>query len=140
MAEYLGKNVDCLLQSAPFKQWPVKRAVDSDADPPVIGYVFEGCGLQLNCDMDGRVRSIFLEAEEHDGYIMSEVQLDSSRERVIELFGTPSKSGGSTSHPVLGDLGPWDRFRRPGYTVHVEYRIGSEGIEKITLMRNDVAP
>jgi hypothetical protein len=140
MARYLGKNVSSLLESRPFEQWPVERTVDSDADPPEIGYIFEGCGLQVSCDLDERVQSVFLEAEEHDGFVLSEVPFGHNRDQVLERFGSPSKSGEGTSHSVLGDFGPWDRFPCPDYVVHVQYKVGAEGIEMITLMRSDVAP
>jgi hypothetical protein len=140
MAQYLGENVSGLLESAPFKRWPVERALDNDSDPPVIGYTFEGCGLEISCDLDERVRSIFLEAQEHDGFVLSEVPFGHNRDQVLKRFGSPSISGESVSHPVLGDFGPWDRFTGPHYTVHVQYRVSCEAIERITLMRNDVVP
>jgi len=141
MSQFLGGPASSLLKAAPFTDWPVERSVDDDADPPLVGYIFEGCGLQLNCDReDESVRSVFLEAEQHAGTLLSEVPFTSSREQVLSRFGTPSKSGERVSDPILGDFGPWDRFQGPDYTVHVQYRVESDGVEKITLMRNDVAP
>jgi hypothetical protein len=40
--------------------------------------------------------------------------------------------------PILGEYGPWDRFARLGYTIHVEYRADADCIKMITLMRPDV--
>lgn len=141
MADYLGRDVSRLLEAEPFKHWPVEYFVDDDADPPVAGYIFLGCGLQINCDRgDERVRSLFLEKEEHDGEVLSELPFKQDRARVLARMGTPSKSGAGFSNPILGDFGPWDRFRRSDFTVHVQYTTDSEAIEKITLMRNDVVP
>jgi hypothetical protein len=141
LARYLGQNASCLLEAEPFKNWPVERSVDDDSDPPDVEYTFVGCGLELNCDReDERVRSIFLEAEAHAGTVLSEVPFHLRRHEVLARFGSPSKSGEGFSDPILGDFGPWDRFRSPEYAVHVQYKAGSDSIEMITLMRNDVVP
>jgi len=100
-----------------------------------------GCGLELNCDReDEKIRYTFLEAETHAGAVISEVPFQLCRDEVLARFGSPSKSGGPVSHPILGNLGPWDRFQGQEYTIHVQYTVSSNSIERITLMRNDVAP
>jgi hypothetical protein len=140
-ANYLGQKASCLLEAEPFKNWPIKRSVDDDSDPPEVRYSFVNCGLRFNCDRhDERVNSLFLEAEEHAGTILSEVPFHLRRDEVLARFGSPSKCGEGFSHPVLGDYGPWDRFQGPQYTVHVQYKACFDSIEKITLMRNDVVP
>jgi hypothetical protein len=115
--------------------------VEDDSDPPFVGYVFVGCGLQITCDCeDERVRSLFVESEAHGGTDLSEVPFHLRRDEVLARFGLPSKSGKGFTDPILGDFGPWDRFQGPGYTVHFQYKVASDSIEKITLMRNDVVP
>ena len=42
---------------------------------------------------------------------------------VLLSVGSPFKSGARRSHPIFGERGAWDRFSRPGYVVHVEYRL-----------------
>lgn len=141
LAKYLGQNASCLLEAEPFKNWPVKRRADDDSDPPEVRYVFVGCGLQFNCDReDETINSVFLEAEAHAGTVLSEVPFYLRRDEVLARFGSPSKSGEGFSDPILGAFGAWDRFQGPAYTVHVEYKVTSDSIEKITLMRNDVVP
>jgi hypothetical protein len=141
LAKYLGQNASRLLEAEPFKNWPLKCVVDDDSDPPEVRYVFVGCGLQLNCDReDERINCLFLEAETHAGAIISEVPFHLRRDEVLAHFGSSSKSGGPVSHPILGNFGSWDRFQGPEFTVHVQYKVGSDSIERITLMRNDVAP
>jgi hypothetical protein len=141
MTEFLGKPASSLLEAEPFKSWVVERWVDDDADPPVVGYIFEGRGLQLNCDHEHElVRSVFLEAEQHPEIVLSEVPFNHSRAQVLVRFGSPSRSGERVSDPILGEFGPWDRFQLPEYTVHVQYEVESDTIAKITLMRNDVTP
>lgn len=141
LAKYLGQKASHLLDTEPFKNWSLERIVYDDSDRPEVRYVFVGCGLELNCDReDDRIRCLFLETETHAGTVISEVPFQLSREEVLAHFGSPSKSGVPISHPVLGKFGPWDRFQGPEYTVHVQYKVGSDSIEMITLMRNDVAP
>ena len=119
----------------------MEYSLDNDSDPPEVRFEFVGCGLALNCDReDERINSIFLETEEHAGTVLSEVPFHLSRDEVLERFGSPSKSGKAMSDPILGKYGPWDRFKGPEYTVHVQYKVDSDSIEKITLMRNDVVP
>ena len=141
LTKYLGRKASCLLSAEPFKNWPVQRWVDNESDPPIVNYSFVGCGLQLNCDCEPEnVRSLFLEKESYAGTVLSEVPFNLRKDQVLARFGSPSKSGDRTSHPILGDFGPWDRFQLPEYIVHVQYKLDSDGIEKITLMRSDVAP
>lgn len=122
LADILGQEASRLLRVEPFDKWPVKRVVDDAADPPSIGYVFEGCGLQLTCDRhDERVRSVFAERETHGGAVLSEVSFDLCRDEVRKRYGSPVESGKGFSHPILGDFGAWDRFRRSGFTLHVQY-------------------
>lgn len=140
LAKYLNKHISKLLEIDPIKNWPVDRELIEYDDPPRIGYTFEGSGLQVSCDMGERIQSIFLELEMHDKFLLSEVQFTQNRTQIIKRFGTPSKSGEGISDAILGEFGPWDRFQNSEYTLHVQYTILSDGIEKITLMRNDVVP
>ncbi|HQR07080.1 MAG TPA: hypothetical protein PLN21_09670 [Gemmatales bacterium] len=140
-AKYLGLKAAFLLETQPYKNWPVERSVDDDSDPPEVRYEFVGCGLGLNCDReDERINSIFLEAEEHAGTVLSDVPFHLRRDEVLGRFGSPSESGKAMSHPILGDYGPWDLFEGSIYTVHVHYKVDSDSIKMITLMRNDVVP
>ncbi len=142
MSQFLGKPACSLLEVEPFQTWPVKRRVDDDSDPPVVYYTFPGCGLQLSCDRGEHelLHSVFLKAEEHAGIVLSEVPFNQRREQVLARFGLPSRSSERVVDDILGEFGPWDRFQMPEYTVHVQYKLESDTIEMITLMRNDVVP
>jgi hypothetical protein len=141
LARFLGQKASSLLEAEPFKNWPVTRSVEDETDPPQVGYRFMDCGLEFNCDRhDERIHCLFLEAESYAGTVLSEVSFRLRRDEVLARFGSPSKSGEGFSDPVLGDFGPWDRFHGPDYTLHFQYRVDSEGIAMITLMRNDVVP
>lgn len=140
LAKYLGQNASVLLSANPFNGWAVERIVDEDSDPPEVRYVFKKCGFQLNCDFeDERVNTLFFEKEQHAGTQLSEVPFSLTRDEVLSRFGSPSKSGEGFTDPILGKYGAWDRFHGPEYTLHIQYAPDSGRIEKVTLMRNDVA-
>lgn len=141
LVKYLGQKASVLLEAEPFMEWHVDRTIDDDSDPPLVSYSFGECGLQFNCDRDDEcIRSLFLDKDKHAGIVLSEVPFGLHRAEVLSQFGNPSKSGDRVSHPILGNFGAWDRFRNSGYTLHVQYGVDKDRIEKITLMRNDVAP
>ena len=141
LAKYLGQNASSLLNSVPFKRWPVERWVDDESYPAGVGYVFSECGLQFNCDADTEnIHSLYFEKEEHDGFVLSEVPFYMSREAVRARFGQPERSGDALSHPILGELGPWDRFKLNGFLLRIQYHCDLQRIEMVTLMRPDVAP
>ena len=89
-----------------------------------------------------KISMIFLRADDHDNSddYLFEIPFTWTREQVLKHFGSPSKSGGKTSHPILGKFGAWDRFSLPNYTIHFEFRVDRDAIKGITLMRNDVVP
>lgn len=142
MTEYLGMLSATLLKSGPFNNWPVDRTVVEDLDEPRIHYLFEGNGLEVSCDVDERISTLFLFSEDHGGFDESlfEIPFSLTRDQVRDHFGSPSKSGEGRKHPILGEYGAWDRFRRPGMTIHVEYHPSADRISKITLMRADAVP
>jgi hypothetical protein len=142
LSKYLGEQASALLGDLPFINWVFERSVETDLDAVLTDYVFHQDGMDFVCDEEGRVNSIFLYADE-TRYFKEGVQdlpFASSREDVIARLGSPSKSGGRVTDPILGEYGAWDQFSLPGYVIHVEYRLGVDVINKVTLMRADVAP
>ena len=125
VTDYLGGHVSTLLAEEPFNNWPFKRSIPDDPGEKAIYYTFGGHGLQLLCDADETIVSIFVLSEGP----FSEVPFSSRREEVLERFGTPSKSGPK-----------WDRFSRPHSTIHISYRADADAIKLITLMHPDVVP
>lgn len=138
ITEYLGEVASSLLAEEPFSSWPVERVLEKELPEPRVYYIFKTHGLELRCDEEERVNTIFLRTDEYDDFKL--IPFSWGRQMVLEYFGSPSKSGNKLSDPVLGDFGAWDRFTLPKYTVHVEYRIESEGIKRITLMCADAVP
>lgn len=142
IASYLDKDASTLLAEQPFKNWNYERSVESDLETPLIDYVFPRDGMDFVCDSEDKVNSIFLYSDEIRRFRgdVQDLPLKSSRQEVLARLGSPSRSGGKTSDPILGEYGAWDRFVRSGYAIHVEYRLDVDVINKITLMRADVVP
>jgi len=127
-----------LLQSEPFTAWTVTRSVEDDLPVIEIRYVFTDHGVELVCDEDERIRTIFVHSGADEA--LSGIPFTTGRREVLKRFGTPSKSGAPTHHPKLGKSGAWDRFAHPSMMIHVQYRPDSDSIAMITLMRPDAVP
>ena len=142
IANYLGSPASTMLEDAPFKLWPVEKSFEDDLEKPIFHYIFPQNGLELRCDGDDRVSTIFLYSDEFNGFDESllDAPFSSNHKKVIELLGAPSRSGGKISDPILGECGAWDRFARLGHTIHVEYSADADRIKKITLIRADAVP
>jgi len=141
-SNYLGKEDSSLLGDAPFRSWTFKKSVETDLEKPRIDYIFAQDGFDFVCDEADKVTCIFLYFDRSRSFRGSIQGLPSisSRQEVIAHLGSPSESGGGINDPILGEYGAWDRFARPGCVIHVEYRHDADVINKITLMRADVAP
>ena len=131
-----------MLRENPFKDWLFERSVETDLEEPIVQYVFSTHGLALRCDQDENISVIFFYSDHYNGFDESMLEFPFSwkREQVLRKLGSPSKSGFKTKHPILGEFGEWDRFDRPNYAIHIEYRPDYDSIKKITLMRSDVVP
>ncbi len=140
LADYLGTPASALLAESPFKHWPFEKSIEDGLDQPVIQYVFPQHGLELRCDGDDKVNTIFLYSDEYFGFDESVLPFTSSRRQVMQRLGSPSKSGGKISDPILGEFGAWDRFTKSEHTIHVEYQLNTDRIRKFTLIRANVVP
>ncbi|MEM7248717.1 MAG: hypothetical protein AAF533_25530 [Acidobacteriota bacterium] len=138
LAEYLGRPAAALLEAEPFCAWGVRRTVDGGQPSTEVRYELEGDHVELLCDQDESVRSIFLRPGVDES--LSEISFSSRREAVRERFGVPETSGEPHHDPILGDYGAWDRFDMGLAAIHFQYRPDSDGIAMITLMRPDVVP
>ncbi len=138
LTNYLGAPVSTLLASEPFSKWLVRRSIESDLPRKEVWYEFDGRGVEVICDEDETIRTIFL----HTGVdqSLSDIPLTLTRQEVLERFGCPSASGPPMRHPVLGESGAWDRFSSAASTIHIQYRVGVDAIDMITLLRPDAVP
>jgi hypothetical protein len=137
LASYLGKPASVMLVAPPFVSWVSEKSVNDDEEGYSVDYFFPQNGLEVRCDGDERIKTIFLSS---DGCRFVDISPSSTRLDIMERFGPPSKSGIGVNDPVLGEYGPWDRFKKVDHTIHAEYRVGSNRIRMITLMRPDVVP
>lgn len=142
LAGYLGGTSVEMFSDPPFRGWTFNISVEEDLPRPLIDYVFPENGLDVTCDEEGRVRSIFIYADKSRNFSENIVGFSFSHNRneVISLLGSPSKSGKAINDPILGVYGAWDRFSFPGYSIHIEYSIDAVKINKVTLMRADAVP
>jgi hypothetical protein len=142
LANYLGNDISLILADLPFKNWTFNKSYENDLEEPRIDYIFPQNGMDLICDADDRLTTIFLYADETRCFKEDLLDLPFSltRKQVIECLGPPSKSGGPINDPVLGECGSWDRFARSEYSIHVEFRVDADRIKMVTLMRADVVP
>lgn len=131
-----------MLTQVPFKNWKFEKSFENDLNKPRIDYTFPENGFDFICDANDKVRTIFLYSDGHRQFEGGLIDLPFSlaRQEVITRLGVPSKSGGLVNDPILGEFGPWDRFTKSGYSIHVEYKADAGSIGKITLMRADVVP
>lgn len=144
MTEFLGESISKLLEIAPFRSWSVRRIIEDTFDERIVQYVFDDSGLEVQCDGNDRVQTIFMYSEKHGGFDESllDFSFDTSREQILAQLGTPSKSGERISDALIGESGAWDSFdyTEPDLSAHFEYRLDGEGINKFTLMCGDVVP
>jgi len=129
-----------MLTAYPFKNWNFKKSYDDDLE--LINYIFTHNGIDIVCDRDNKISTIFLYADETRCFVeeLQDIPLSATRQEVIDHFGVPSRSGTGISDPKLGEHGAWDRFSRPSYYIHFEYRANADRINLVTLMRADVVP
>lgn len=142
LARYLGEKASVLLADLSFKGWTFDRSSDSFGGKSLIDYICDQDGFNFVCDDDDRVRSIFLSFEPR-GCFKNEVEdipRECGRRAVAARLGAPAASAGPYSDAILGQIGVWDRFDRPGYAIHVEFRSDTDAIRRIALMRADAVP
>ena len=60
LEKYLGKPVSYMLSESPFRDWRFERSIDEDLEEPCIDYIFSQEGLDLICDADDMVTTIFI--------------------------------------------------------------------------------
>ena len=140
LVKYLGMDASILLADSPFKNWTFEKSFENDLEEPRIDYVFAQDGMDIVCDGEDKVRSIFLYTDESRCFNgdVQDLPLISNRQAVLSRLGSPSKSSGKIKDSILGEFGPWDRFVHSGYVIHIGYRLDADVINKITLMRLDV--
>ncbi|RWD44404.1 MAG: hypothetical protein EOS25_18180 [Mesorhizobium sp.] len=137
--DYLGKPASSLLTSPPFESWKFKRTVDNDLPEIRIDYVSARNKFSFICDVDEKIDSIFIEADNLDRSLL-DISFSLSRNDVLRILGVPSKSGAARRDPFLGEYGPWDRFDEAHHSIHISYHAHANRITRVTLMRANAVP
>ena len=134
--EYLGNPASLLLSSAPFKFWKFRKTVEDDLPEIRIDYVSASNKFSFTCDNDEKIDTIFIESD-NLGRELLDIPFSSSRNDVLGTLGVPSKSGDARRDPILGEYGPWDRFDKADYSIHILYHAYVDRIRRVTLARAD---
>lgn len=141
LSKFLSRPFDEMKRQSPFNQWKSKREVDEDSEPPEVMYTFSGGALEVHCNLEDCITSIFLKKESYKGNELSPVCFKSRRADVIKAMGQkPSFMGDAEEDDILGPSGPWLRFDSKTICIHVQFEYDSDSIEMITLMSPEVAP
>lgn len=143
LSQHLGRDVSDLMNTEAISTWTYERSVDDDAGYRAISYEFKDEGLELRCDSNEMVGTIFVYRRKFGGFAAESVEgipLSSKRAEVLEAMGSPTKHGRPLDDPQLGRYGAWDRFDRTSYAIHVQYQADADAIEMITLMHHSAVP
>lgn len=112
-----------------------------------FAYLAGGHGFELSCDADGTVKlvSFFGPGAQPDVRAYAEtlpagLTFQSSPEQVRRALGNPSISGPEQLVPNVGRVGPWDRFDRSTFSMHVQYNLRGRRIFVIQLLATDRIP
>jgi len=142
LGDFIGLHVSGFLEAEPFMHWAFERTVEPDIDEYVVQYVFDGHGLGLLCDKDEHVKVIFLHSEQYGGFdsSLSGIPFSLRRGDARSRYGIPSAQGAGMRDPILGDYGPWERFDREGFVLHLEYTLDGTALKMVTLMALDAVP
>ncbi|QIA23174.1 hypothetical protein [Mesorhizobium sp. AA22] len=118
--DYFGKPASSLLTSPPFESWKFKRTVDNDLPEIRIDYVSARNKFSFICDVDEKIDSIFIEADNLDRSLL-DISFSLSRNDVLRILGVPSKSGAARRDPfwVNTALGTASTRRIIQYISHI---------------------
>lgn len=72
-------------------------------------------------------------------FLRNGVNFKSTRKDILELFGTPERSGSAEEKNKFAPHG-WDRFDWAGGLIHFQYNESGSGLNLITAMRRESAP
>lgn len=137
LSDYIGCNAEALLESLPFRNWEVERSTEEDLEQPIIQYEFPGRSIALRCDSNNHITSIFLRRYDLDGFDLNSLDVSFAWDRVQvrKVLGAPTQTGDPVSDPILGEYGPWDKYKFEGYSMHLEYEKENSRVRRITIMK-----
>jgi hypothetical protein len=97
-------------------------------------------GVSFGFGESGELRSVFFDYEATPSEAATGIPSAATRAQVLRILGKPSRSGVAQVLPILGQQGPWDRWDRPEFSMHVQYSFENGAVAKVTLMHPSVVP
>lgn len=150
LATLLGKRPD---------EPAVERFLEAQSSPRektcVLGQCYlnlKQAGVSLALDQEGRVETIFLHSQGHEGYAEYRAALphglsfDDDHQDVVARLGKPTWTGGGQHRVPFGFVADWIKYGFPNHSVHVQFvpegaRTPRAGrIELVTLMTPSADP
>lgn len=96
-----------------------------------------GIGIIINNELS--VTSIRFYSENYEGChafkenLLYGIEFSLSKNNIREMFGIPNRSGGGHRNLYLGQMPSWDRYLFDFFSLHIQYSIGYNSIDMITL-------
>jgi hypothetical protein len=109
-------------------------------------YLAREAGLELSADSYGVVMTIFLHFDSDDGFTPYRGEIPGCggsvprRAGLWAALGRPDESGEPLGSSLLGDRGPWDRWRLPGCVLHARYAPDGQNLCRATYTLPDRTP
>ena len=138
--EYLGKDISSILKISPFKSWIITQSRHDDLAEIRIHYIFENKAIEIVCDKDNLIGTIFINVDKYDSFKFFEIPFSSNRKKVLKQFGKPFKTQEMFNHSILGVFKKCDYFRQNQLVIAIDYKIKKNEIHNVTLMTNDFLP
>jgi hypothetical protein len=93
--------------------------------------------FEIVCNGNGVADTIFVFRETPllDGI----VGFGKPRKEILAQLGVPSASGEEKVVKYLGAQGAWDRFDYSEWSIHFQFMVGSDRLEKLTVMTREIA-
>jgi hypothetical protein len=139
---YIGAPLAKLLQDPHLAGWQHQSEVEDDLPDSIVCVSFPGKGLEVQCNLDQTIRSIFLSLDGPDAIDAALSPLDPalSRRQVRKRLGPTERSGEGHQHAILGTFGPFDRFLLTNALMHVEFHADADKMTLITFVCPSIAP
>jgi hypothetical protein len=106
--------------------------------------IYDVDGIELICDGEDRITTVFLYSGSSEGKIRfrgrlpKNLQFSDTRAMIAQRLGMPDCAGGG-GEGVSGKVNIWERYQTDACVLHITY--GSDGcIKMVTLMSASTAP
>ena len=140
LSRFLGENADSPASQTLLTGYGLQATSLADnAEVPLHFLSSKDRGIQIRCDENHLIRTIFIYAVKREGFspyqdeIFPGVSATADRKTILASFGAPGESG-SDSHTFLSaDESWWDRYDLGNASYHFQYT-GEQGtLEFVTI-------